>query len=81
MVFSVKLSGRKRYSRRRSAGVGTGARSPIGEPPVGESRSCVSHLGAASPVRAPDAGLVSEWRAGAVEAAARPVLHELTVTN
>jgi hypothetical protein len=48
---------------------------------VGESRSYVSHVGTASPSRAADPGLVSEWRAGAVEAAARPVLHELTVTN
>ena len=75
MVLSVKPSGRKRYSRRRSAGVGTGALSPIGEPPVGESRSCLAQVGTASPSRAADAGPVSEWRAGAVEAAARPVLH------
>jgi hypothetical protein len=40
-----------------------------------ESRSYVSHVGTASPSRVPDAGLVSEWRAGAVEAAARPVPH------
>ena len=52
-----------------------GCRAPSRAVVVREQVVTSSHVGTASLSRAPDAGLVSEWRAGAVEAAARPVLH------